>query len=56
MRHSESTAVGAPSLGRGAPAVAGALVLEYLLLSIIEYMDMGDEAYELAYESGVLDL
>ena len=27
-----------------------------LLLSAIEYMDMGDEACELAYESGVLDL
>ena len=26
-----------------------------LLLSAIEYMDMGDEACELAYESGVLD-
>ena len=26
-----------------------------LFLSAIEWMDMGDEAYELAYESGVLD-
>ena len=27
-----------------------------LFLSAIEYMDMGDGAHELAYESGVLDL
>ena len=27
-----------------------------LFLGAIEYMDMGDEARELAYESGLLDL